>query len=207
MRYLYQHIEMLKRLVLLLLGFLPLLLLMSSCAYIPMANKDMQPSEITSSTNLINMTQYVMGTGDHLNVTVFGDENLSGEFIIDAAGNISMPLIQEVRAAGHTAEELQDVISSKLHPKYLNDPKVTVQIKQYGDVFVLGEVRLPGKYSYAPNMTVLQAAAVAGGYTYRADEAGATISRLIDGKIQKFKITESSMVSPGDTIYIGRRWF
>lgn len=151
--------------------------------------------------------QYILGPGDILRIIVFGDEQLSGEFVVDVSGQISMPLIQQVDASGHSAKELEEIITGKLHPQYLTDPKVSVQVVEYRGVYILGEVRLPGKYPYVPNMTLLQAIAVAGGHTYRADEHGAEISRQVEGQVQKFKLKPEGYIMPGDTIVVGRRWF
>lgn len=161
----------------------------------------------TTKPAIPSYDQYVVGTGDRLKIDVYGDETLSGEFMVDVSGNISLPLVQRVHASGQTAEALEATIAGKLYPKYMNDPKVTVQVLQYGDVFILGEVRLPGKYPYAPNMTVMQSVAVAGGFTYRGTEGGATISRLINGKVKEYEFDKNERIMPGDTIYVGRRWF
>jgi polysaccharide export outer membrane protein len=155
----------------------------------------------------VSADSYILGAGDVLRVVVFGDEELSGEFTIDVSGHISMPLIQEIEAAGHTAHDLEKTITDKLHPDYLKDPKVSVQIIEYRSVYVLGEVRLPGKYPYVPNMTLLQAVAVAGGHTYRADEDDAEISRKSNGHTEKIDIDADGEILPGDTIVVGRRWF
>lgn len=175
-------------------------------SYIPVA-----PISVPSSSEFPRAKSatsgYVLGAGDVLRVIVYGDENLSGEFIIDAGGQISMPLIQDVSAAGYTARDLEQMIINKLHPAYLNNPKVSVQVIEYRSVYVLGEVRLPGKYPYVPNMTLLQAVAVAGGHTYRADEKNADISRQAGNTIEKLKANADTMILPGDTIVVNRRWF
>jgi polysaccharide export outer membrane protein len=152
-------------------------------------------------------TQYILGTGDRLKIDVYGDETLSGEFTVDVSGKISMPLIQQVEVAGQTSQSLEMLISDKLYPTYMNDPKVSVQIMEYGDVFVLGEVRLPGKYPYTPNMTVIQAVAVAGGYTYRGNESDADIMRTINGEVKEYNFKKTERIMPGDTVYVDRRWF
>jgi len=161
----------------------------------------------TERATIPSYDQYIVGTGDRLKIDVYGDETLSGEFLVDVSGNISLPLVQRVHAAGQTAEALETIIAGKLYPKYMNDPKVTVQVMEYGDVFILGEVRLPGKYPYSPNMTVMQSVAVAGGFTYRGTESEAKVSRLVNGKVKEYDFDKYDRIMPGDTIYVGRRWF
>lgn len=178
----------------------------STAPYVPKAQKQALQSASQTAVSL-DAAGYVLGAGDVLRVIVFGDEQLSGEFTIDASGRISLPLIQDVEASGHNVRELETIITDKLQPEYLNDPKVSVQVIEYRSVYILGEVRLPGKYQYVPNMTLLQAIAVAGGHTYRADENGAEISRQIDGTIKKFNVRIDTMIMPGDTVVIKRRWF
>lgn len=185
------------------------LVLLASCA----SKDDMSPIQDQSApasqdkVAILSSMSYTLGAGDVVRVNVFGDTQLSGEFTVDASGHFSMPLIQDIAAAGYTAIELEKIITDKLQPEYMNDPKVSVQVIEYRSVYILGEVRLPGKYPYVPNMTLLQAIAVAGGHTYRADENGADISRQINGEIKKFKIRPEGYIMPGDTVVIDRRWF
>ena len=150
---------------------------------------------------------YVLDSGDKLRLVVYGQEELSGEFTIDPSGHIAVPLIRDVKAAGLTVRQLEDNITDQLQPKYVKDPKVSVQVVEYRSVYILGEVRTPGKYPYVPNMTVLQAVAVAGGHTYRANESSAEVTRLENEKLKSFNLNANEMVKPGDTVIIKRRWF
>lgn len=150
---------------------------------------------------------YILGPGDKLRMIVYGQEELSGEFTIDPSGSISVPLIKDVDAAGKTVRELENSITAALTPQYLKDPKVSVEVLEYRSVYILGEVRTPGKYPYVPNMTVLQAVAVAGGHTYRANESSAEVTRLENDVLKTFSVRTGAMVRPGDTVVIKRRWF
>lgn len=150
---------------------------------------------------------YILGTGDALRITVFGQEGLSGEFRVDASGNISFPLLNSVPAAGFTTAQLEKDITDKLDPDYIVDPRVSVEVITYRTVYVLGEVRTPGRYEFSPNMTAMQAIAAAGGYTYRANEDTAELTRHVKGAIKTFTIDQMTMIKPGDTIVVKRRWF
>ncbi len=150
---------------------------------------------------------YVLGVGDKLGISVFNQEKMSGEFTIDTMGEISLPLLEKIPAAGFTTTQLEENIKSSLAPTYLNDPRVSIEILNYRSVYVLGEVEKPGKYEYVPNMTLLQAVATANGYTARADEGEATITRHAKDALQVFEIEDTDFVKPGDTIVVERRWF
>jgi protein involved in polysaccharide export with SLBB domain len=151
--------------------------------------------------------EYTLGVGDKLRVNVYGQEELSQEYTVEAGGIISIPLIGSVRTSGYTAREIEKSIADKLHPGYLVNPKVSVEVINFRNVYVLGEVQQPGKYEYAPNMTVLQAVASASGYTYRANENSAEVTRHVKGALSTFTVTDKTMLKPGDTILIKRRWF
>ncbi len=150
---------------------------------------------------------YVLGTGDMLRITVFGQENLSGEYKVEPSGVIAFPLLQQVNAAGFTAREVETDIADRLDPEYIIAPRVSIEVLNYRNMYILGEVQQPGKYEYVPNMTVLQAIALAGGYTYRADESGAEVTRHVKGALKTFAVNKTTMLKPGDTIVVKRRWF
>ncbi|PZO88222.1 MAG: hypothetical protein DI626_02220 [Micavibrio aeruginosavorus] len=150
---------------------------------------------------------YVLGVGDTVNINVFQQENLSGEFKIGADGTIAFPLIKEIRASGLTTKELEGSISARLRPNYVVDPRVSVYVANYRDIYVLGEVRSPGKFEYSPNITILQAVAMAGGHTYRAKENTAEIMRHAEGALQTLTVDSKTVIRPGDTVIIKRRWF
>ena len=165
--------------------------------------------QLTPDSSIKELPQgaYVLGTGDQIEITVYGQEQISGNYIVDSNGNIALPLIQSISAKGLTIPELQSNIRDELSPKYLKDPKVSIQVLKYRDIYILGEVRNPGKFSYVPNMTLVQAIAVAGGHTYRAQEDKAEITRETSEGVQTFMAPAKTFVEPGDTIIVKRRWF
>lgn len=150
---------------------------------------------------------YRLGSGDRIKVTVFRHEDLSGEFEVNGAGRIHLPLIQEVQAAGLTAQELEQVITDKLKPDYLKEPRVSVQVLTYRPFYILGEVNSPGSYSYVSGMTVVTAIARAGGYTYRAKQDYVYISRAGDSEKKKQRADPNAPVYPGDVIEVPERLF
>lgn len=151
--------------------------------------------------------EYRLGTGDRLRVTVFGDDQLSGEFQVSAAGMIAMPLIGEVEARGRTTSELEGLVAERLKQDYLKNPKVSVEVIDYRPFYVLGEVKNPGSYPYVNGMRVVNAIALAGGFTYRARESRMTIKRDIDGQLQEMDADQGTTVMPGDVIEVSERFF
>ncbi len=152
-------------------------------------------------------SQYKLGPGDRVRVTVFGHQDLSGEFEVDGSGQISLPLIQYVDANGLAAIELEQAIRSKLSPNYLKDPKVSVEILTKRPFYILGEVKSPGSYPYVDGLTVLTAIAIAGGYTYRAHKRKIKVVRATDPAAGEIPTTEITPIYPGDVIKVPERRF
>jgi polysaccharide biosynthesis/export protein len=150
---------------------------------------------------------YHLGSGDRLRIIVFGQDTLSNTYDVDGSGNISMPLIGLVPAAGVTPERLQAEIGEKLREGFLRDPHVSVEVAAYRPFFILGEVTTAGQYPYVNGMTVETAIAIAGGFTPRAYKTRAELTRAIDGKIYKGSVALSQPVLPGDTVTIRERFF
>jgi len=150
---------------------------------------------------------YLLGPGDALQVTVFGEEDLSGPLRVNDSGAVSMPLIGPVQAAGLTVPDLQHKLIELLNTKAVKSPDVTVQITEYRPFFILGEVKNPGSYSYVPDMTVLTAVAIAGGYTFRASEDEVSVTRKSEDAAHEAQASRNSRILPGDVVYVFERHF
>ena len=155
----------------------------------------------------IDQPAYILGSGDRVRVTVFGEEDLSGEFEVDGLGNISLPLIREVRAGGLRLRQLEKTIAEKLLDGYLKNPRVSIEVLNYRPFYILGEVKQPGSYPYVSGMTVLNAVALAGGYTYRAKKKDLLISRANESERGEQPATEETVVLPGDILKVPERFF
>ena len=147
--------------------------------------------------------EYRLGVGDQLRVTVFGQEDLSGEFEVNSAGQVSMPLVGDLRVLDRTISDVDAMIVAALAPEYLQNPVVSVEILVYRDFFILGEVANPGPFPYRGRMTVITGVAMAGGFTYRAVTDEFVITR--DGNT--FCGRKETAVLPGDVIEIRERYF
>ena len=150
---------------------------------------------------------YRVDSGDRLRITVFDQRDLTNTYSVDQAGYIAFPLIGAVPARGRTIQELEGQIAAQLQKGYLRNPDVSIEVDRYRSIFVMGEVGQPGQYTYVPGMTVQNAIALAGGYTPRALQANADITRKINGEILTGRVLISDPVLAGDTIYVRERLF
>jgi protein involved in polysaccharide export with SLBB domain len=145
---------------------------------------------------------YQLGTGDKVRVIVFGEDDLGGEFTIDGNGRISLPLIGQLAASGHTASALEQQIETKLADGYVNNPRVSVQITTYRPFYVIGEVNHPGEYAYVNGMSALNAVALAGGYTQRSKESIIYIRRNGSPEEEAVPADQMTRIYPGDVIRV-----
>jgi polysaccharide export outer membrane protein len=192
---------MLSRLLLVL--FLASPLWLAGCADEPSAPGPQSASLDPTSAG----APYELGPGDQIDVTVFGEDNLSGTFDLDESGAFSLPLAGPVDLKGKTARQAEVAISARLADGLVTDPKVSVNIKRYRPIYVLGEVQRPGAYPSYGATSVLNAVALAGGYTYRARTASITVIRYDDPAHRPIPIAETETVLPGDTVTVPERWF
>lgn len=150
-----------------------------------------------------NLEDYRLGNDDQVRITVFNQDNLSGEFTVGSTGSLTLPLIGEMRASGKTANELGQEIAVQLQDGYLRDPRVSVEVIRYRPFFIVGGVNRPGQFDYVPGMTVLQAVAIAGGYSPTgAQGQNVIISRNSRGSSGPSFGSMGTPVFPGDTIEV-----
>ncbi|WP_207478452.1 polysaccharide biosynthesis/export family protein [Arenibaculum pallidiluteum] len=149
--------------------------------------------------------EYRLGPGDQVRVTVFGQEQLSGDFAVDGSGNLAMPLIGEVKAANASVRGLEQAIATKLADGYVRDPKVSVEVRTFRPFYIMGEVNRPGQYNYANGMTAAQAVALAGGYTYRGRQDYVLITRA--GDKTEYRAPPSATILPDDVVRVPERYF
>jgi protein involved in polysaccharide export with SLBB domain len=151
---------------------------------------------------------YKLGPGDKLRVTVYNEPDLSGEFEVGANGRVALPLIGEVSAHKKTLSELEKIVAARFSDGYLIEPRVSIQVLNFRHFYIMGEVKNPGSYPYVNALNVLNAVALAGGYTYRAKDKDMEILRpMPDGTTQEIEADENTRVMPEDTIKIKERFF
>jgi polysaccharide export outer membrane protein len=191
----------------------------TSAAVATQASVRMDPADAAVSGNPERQTGYIvedqsprqrayrLDTGDRLRVFVYGQPNLSRLYNVDQSGNISVPLIGNIRARGLTTVGLEGSIRTRLSQGLVRDPQVTVDVQQNRPFFILGEVRNAGQFPYVTGMTVETAVAIAGGFGERANERKARLSRRSGTYNEVIEVTLDTELEPGDTVYIYERFF
>ena len=163
----------------------------------------------------ISADEYVIGSEDVLEILVWRNEMLSRpRIVVRPDGKISLPLIGEIPAAGFTALQLKEEIEKRLK-EYQELPTVTVIVSEINSyyIYILGEVRSPGRYQLKSNISVLQAVTLAGGFTNWASPNSMVVLRRNGEKEEKIKVRYKKIISgsrseenivlkPGDTIII-----
>ncbi len=139
---------------------------------------------------------YVIGPQDMLDVDVWKEKELTRAVEVRPDGRISLPLLNDVQAAGLTPMQLAANITDGLK-KFITDPQVTVMVTQINSqrVYILGEVTKPGAYPLLPGMNVLQALSSAGGFTMFANTKKIYVLRQQDGKQKKFSFDYKDVIS------------
>ena len=150
---------------------------------------------------------YQLGPGDRLRITVYGETELTGEYDVAADGSLTFPLVGAVPAAQLTPDQLSTSIGERLREGFLREPQVSSAVIAYRPFYILGEVSRPGTYPFAPNLDVMSAVAVAGGYTYRANRGRVFIRRAGEADERPYSLRDRVDVRPGDTIRVGERFF
>jgi protein involved in polysaccharide export with SLBB domain len=149
---------------------------------------------------------YKLGTGDKLKVVVFGEEDASGEYEVDATGAISARLLGRLQVKGLTVSEVEQALIEQYRARgFFRNPRISIELVNLRPFFILGEVEKRGSYPYINGLTVAQAVAVAGGYTYRASRSRITIQR--SGAPKEEPVSEDAPVYPGDIIRVPERFF
>jgi polysaccharide export outer membrane protein len=143
--------------------------------------------------------EYRIGPGDVLHVSVWNNEELTLDVMVRPDGKISLPLIQDVTAAGLTAEELRSIIEVRLK-EYLIEPVVTATVKEvnYPKFFIMGEISKPGTYPLREKLTVLQAISLAGGFTQFAAPRNIRLIRNNGSTRENIRINYYELIRSGD---------
>lgn len=187
---------------------LPSLLLCSVCFFPVLCTAEENNGQQAQNHDSASLNrEYRLGSGDLLKITVFNQEDLSGEYTINGAGQISLPLIGDVNAKDLTVKQVEQGIADKLKPDYLLNPRVSAQVLNYRPFYILGEVKEPKSYPYVDGMTYLNAVAIAGGYTYRAKEDYVVVIHMNDPEKRELTLNMDEKVLPGDVIHVKERYF
>jgi polysaccharide export outer membrane protein len=177
------------------------------------ADKSDKPAARAQATEASSVSDYVIGADDTLHISVWKEPDLSETLPVRPDGKISMPLLNDVTAAGLTPLQLKDSLTEKLK-KYIADPRVTVVVTAMNSrrIFVSGEVLHTGPMVLLPHMTMLQALSQAG-FTQFANVKGIYLLRTENGKQEKLPFNYKEVIKgnhpeqnialkPGDTLVV-----
>ncbi len=185
---------------------LPLLILsLSGCdpvIAIPSAASEDAPMQVDADA------EYLLRAGDTIKLTVFGEDSLTGAYVVGPSGSITVPLIKGVKASGLTKEALREKVASMLvSGGFLTKPLVTVDVVTVRPYYILGEVKNPGNYPWQPSMDAFKAIASAGGYTPRAAKNMLLIDRGEETGKKRLNAIEQTPILPGDSITVREQIF
>ncbi len=152
-------------------------------------------------------SDYQLGAADKVRIIVFNEPSLSGEFFVNTAGALSLPLIGDVTARGKTLNQVAAAITDQLKGRYVLQPRVSIDVLTFRPFYILGEVNKAGEYPYSTGLTVDAAVALAGGFTYRANRKKVFVRHINDDQPERVELSPDLKVMPGDTIRIGERYW
>jgi len=162
----------------------------------------------TNSAALAGGTAHHLSPGDKLKISVFNEPDLTGEFAVAENGNIAFPLVGELKAAGLGVDEFKADLVGKLQGGFVRNPRVNIDVLNYRPINITGEVKNAGQYPYRPGMTAQDVAAIAGGYTYRANESTLQVIRGANKNQITVDLRKDNIaIFPGDSVKISERYF
>jgi polysaccharide export outer membrane protein len=135
---------------------------------------------------------YRVAPGDRLNVIVFGQSELTGEFIVHRTGGIGMPLLGEIQVSRMTVKEIEQSLAKQLQDGYIQRPAVSVRVSEFRPIYVLGDVRTPGSYPFRDGQIVVNAIALAGGTGQMIDFQRATMRTEFLNAEQRLRVLEDT---------------
>lgn len=167
----------------------------------PVATAPVAPPAAAAAPTAAADPSYRINLEDKVKITVAGEAELSAELLVDKAGVITGPLVGPIQVKGMTLAELERAYATRLREaELLRAPQVTAEVASYRPIYVLGQVKRPGRYAFAVGMTVKKAVALAEGYTTLGSESTVEITR--GGTKLKLDVTPETPVLPGDELRV-----
>jgi polysaccharide export outer membrane protein len=175
-----------------------LFLLLNGCATTEPASKAIQPSPEEISKE-IKLTEFILGPGDTVEITVYRHDDLKKTSQIDTSGKITFPLVGDIQAGGLSIFQLRDMIRDGLS-EYIKEPQVSVSVTAVKSqkVYVLGEVGKPGVFAFSTPMSAIEAISSAGGFTLDAKEQSVMVIRGDRDNPQLIKLNLESALKEGN---------
>lgn len=150
---------------------------------------------------------HTVEAGDIIEVRVYGEESLSGQYKVNPQGKITYPFLGKIDVKGLKADQIRQHLVAGLKDGYLVKPDLAVEIISLKPVYILGEVKKPGGYPYSDELDIIRAIALAQGFTHRANEDSFQLIRKKDGVEKTYLATPSTELHPGDVVKVKERFF
>lgn len=189
-----------------LLAVVSLVLLLSACSVdrgLPL--RTAQEVDRVRSANLGK--DYLLAPNDEVAFAVYGEPELSKTYKIGPDGNIEIPLVGKIPAAGQTVGALAAAVQTRLGSQFMQNPSVAGSIVTYRPFYILGEVNKPGQFPYTSGLTLEGAVALAEGYSYRARTDYVFIQPEDQDEEVRVRVSPGLIVRPGDRIRVAERFF
>ena len=160
-----------------------------------------------SISPVVAASDYLLGVGDKINITVYGEKDLTTEVKIARSGLISFPFLDDIQVIGLTTKQIEAKIHAGLLGDYLINPQVSISMVEYRPFFIHGQVVRPGGFPYQEELRLDKAIALAGGLTNRASKVNWIITRTVQGKTVTIKANIATLIQPDDIIKIEQSFF
>lgn len=158
-------------------------------------------------SSFVYSEDYQLGSGDKIQIVVYGENDLTTNVKIDKSGLISFPFLDDIQVIDLSTKQLEKIITAGLLGDYLVAPQVSVSISEYRPFFIHGQVKRPGGYPYQDDLTLDKAIAIAGGLSNRASKNDWNITRIVNGKTVIIEVNVMTQVYPDDIIKIEQSFF
>ena len=162
---------------------------------------------VSAANDAANSQQYLLGTGDMIRIQVYDEEDLYLETRVSDTGTISYPFLGELNVKGMSLADMEALITTRLKGDYLINPKVSIDMMEYRQFYVNGEVEDAGGFPYQPGLTVRKAISLAGGFKERASKDKIFVIHDDNKAGEPIKITLDAAVRPGDIITVEQSFF
>ncbi|WP_454883793.1 polysaccharide biosynthesis/export family protein [Sphingomonas oryzagri] len=166
---------------------------------------DVDPTAIAAVSPVEN--GYRLGAGDKIRISVYGEDGMTGEYLVSETGTISFPLIGDFPVGNRTVSETREALQERLSRGIVNNPRVSAQILSFRPFYILGEINRPGQYPYSIGLTINSAVATAQGFTYRASTRKVMITHAGEGIERAVRVQPGTRIMPGDTVRVVEKIF
>ncbi len=150
---------------------------------------------------------YRLASGDSVSIVVFGEQELSLDVVLNQAGTFTYPYLGQLTVLNKTIQDVQDMITEGLSNGYLVNPKVSVTIGSFREIYIGGEVEQAGNFTFQPGLTVGKAIVLAGGFTERAAQSRIYVVSEGEDSSKPVRVSMDYLLKPGDVVTVKRRFF